>query len=56
MDNSNQAVESLSQPAKTKASPKKRKWREIEKLMDKFQLEKELRVYEDSLEHMLEDF
>ncbi|MGB0938303.1 MAG: DUF3545 family protein [Colwellia sp.] len=56
MDNSSQAVESLNQPAKAKASSKKRKWREIEELMDKFQLEKELRIYDDSLEHLLEDF
>jgi hypothetical protein len=56
MDNSNQAVESFNQQAKTKAPPKKRKWREIEELMDKFQLEKELRIYDDSLEHLLEDF
>jgi hypothetical protein len=56
MDNSNQAIESFNQPAKAKASSKKRKWREIEELMDKFQLEKELKVYDDSLEHLLEEF
>ena len=35
---------------------KKGKWREIEELRDRFQLEKELRDYENSLEHMLDDF
>ena len=35
---------------------KKRKWREIEQLKEKFQLEKELRLYDDSLEYMLEDY
>ncbi|MCW8865679.1 MAG: DUF3545 family protein [Colwellia sp.] len=57
MDNLNQVLESISQPAKAKATPsKKRKWREIEQLRDKYQLEKELRAYEDSLEYMLEEF
>ena len=35
---------------------KKRKWREIEQLKDKFQQEKDLKVYENSLEYMLEEF
>lgn len=35
---------------------KKRKWREIEQLKERFQLEKELKAYEYSLEYMLEDF
>lgn len=57
MDNLSQVLKSVSQPAKGKtASNKKRKWREIEQLRDKFQLEKELKIYEDSLEHMLEEF
>lgn len=57
MDNLDQVFKSVSQPAKEKnASNKKRKWREIELLRDKFQLEKELKIYEDSLEYMLEDF
>lgn len=57
MDNLSQALKSVSQPAKGKTtSSKKRKWREIEQLRDKFQLEKELKVYEDSLEYMLEEF
>jgi hypothetical protein len=57
MDNLSQVLKSVSQPAKGKVtSSKKRKWREIEELRDKFQLEKELKVYEDSLEYMLEEF
>jgi hypothetical protein len=57
MDNLSQVIKSVSQPAKGKApANKKRKWREIEQLRDKFQLEKELKIYEDSLEYMLEDF
>ena len=57
MDNLNQVLQSVSQPAKGKvATNKKRKWREIEQLRDKFQLEKELKIYEDSLEYMLEEF
>lgn len=57
MDSLNRVVGSISQPAKGKsASSKKRKWREIEQMRDKFQLEKELKIYEDSLEYMLEEF
>jgi hypothetical protein len=57
MDSVNRVVQSINQPAKGKAtSNNKRKWREIEELRDKFQLEKELKIYEDSLEYMLEDF
>ncbi|MFT7009082.1 MAG: hypothetical protein ACJAXJ_003630 [Colwellia sp.] len=57
MDSLNKVVGSISQPAKGKsASSKKRKWREIEEIRDRFQLEKELKIYEDSLEYMLEDF
>jgi len=57
MDNLSQVLKSVSQPAKGKpTSNKKRKWREIEQLRDKFQLEKDLKVYEDSLEYMLEEF
>ena len=44
------------QPKAATNSNKKRKWREIEQLKEKFQLEKDLRVYEDSLEYMLDDF
>ncbi|MEY8213485.1 MAG: hypothetical protein RPR97_03270 [Colwellia sp.] len=32
------------------------KWREIESIRDKFQFEKDMRMYEDSLEYMLEEF
>ncbi|RHW75153.1 DUF3545 family protein [Colwellia sp. RSH04] len=57
MDNNNQMLESRNKPTTNRAtSTKKRKWREIELLRDKFQLEKELRVYEDSLEYMLDEF
>jgi hypothetical protein len=57
MDSVNRVVQSISQPAKGKpTSNSKRKWREIEEIRDKFQLEKELKIYEDSLEYMLEDF
>lgn len=57
MDSVNRVVQSINQPAKGKpVSSKKRKWREIEELRDKFQLEKELKIYEDSLEYMLDDF
>lgn len=38
------------------SSNKKIKWREIEQLKEKFQLEKDLKVYEHSLEYMLEEF
>ena len=57
MDNLKQALGSSSQPEKRKpTSSKRRKWREIEQLRDKFQLEKELKIYENSLEYMLEEF
>ena len=57
MDNLNQVLESISQPAKGKTtSSKKRKWREIEQLRDKYQLEKDLKTFDDSLEYMLDEF
>jgi hypothetical protein len=57
MDNINRALDSTEQPKKTRAgSNKKRKWREIELLRDKFQLEKDLKTFEGSLEYMLEEF
>jgi len=57
MDKLNQVLKSTSQVTKKRvASTTKRKWREIESIRDKFQLEKDLRMYEDSLEHLLEDF
>jgi|GEM_PF-2164306 len=58
MDSSNQVLKSINQVTKSRATPatKRRKWREIESIKDKFQLEKDLRAFEDSLEYMLEDF
>ena len=57
MDKINQVFKSTNQVAKKRATSKaKMKWREIESIRDKFQLEKDLRMYEDSLEHMLEEF
>jgi len=57
MDNLSKVLASVSQPAKGKtASNKKSRWREIEQLRDQFQLEKELKEYEDSLEYMLAEF
>lgn len=58
MDSSNQVLKSINQVAKSRATSttKRRKWREIESIKDKFQLEKDLRAFEDSLEYMLEDF
>ena len=48
---------SVSRKSTPKASTNKKiKWREIELLKEKFQLEKELKVYEDSLEYMLDEF
>ena len=44
------------QPKAATSNNKKRKWREIEQLKEKFQLEKDLRAYDDSLEYMLEEF
>ena len=57
MDKINQVLESKNQVTKKRAaSTTRRKWREIELLRDRFQLEKDLRMYEDSLEHMLDEF
>lgn len=57
MDKINQVLKSTNQVAKKRAtSTTKRKWREIESIRDKFQLEKDMRMYEDSLEYMLEEF
>jgi len=55
MDDLNPINDSLETRSKTKVT-KKRKWREIEQLKEQFQLEKELRAYEDSLEYMLDEF
>ncbi len=43
-------------PKAATSSNKKRKWREIEQLKEKFQLEKDLKAYDDSLEYMLDEF
>ena len=57
MDKLEAVLGSFEKQTKSKTSTnKKRKWREIEQLKEKFQLEKELRIYDDSLEHMLDEF
>ena len=57
MDKINQVLESANQAKKKRVvSTTKRKWREIESIRDKFQLDKDLRALEYSLEHMLEEF
>lgn len=55
MDKLNSVLKPVDQP-KSKTTNKKRKWREIEQLKEKFQLEKELKVYDDSMEYLLEEF
>jgi len=55
MDKFKEILGSLGKQSKSSTN-KKRKWREIEQLKEKFQLEKELKAYEDSLEYMLEDY
>ena len=50
MDKPSSVLDSFDIQPKSKSGGKKRKWREIELLREKFQLEKELRIYEDSLE------
>jgi hypothetical protein len=57
MDKINQVLKSTNQVAQKRAvSKSKNKWREIESLRDKFQLEKDMRTYDDSLEYMLDEF
>jgi hypothetical protein len=57
MEKLQQVLDSLgTQPKSSSSNNKKRKWREIEQLKEKFQLEKELKAYEDSLEYMLDEF
>ncbi|NQY35067.1 MAG: DUF3545 family protein [Alteromonadaceae bacterium] len=57
MDTLQEVTSSMSKARKSNVcNNKKRKWREIEQLKEKFQLERELKIYEDSLEYMLEDF
>jgi hypothetical protein len=52
-----QVLDSLgTQPKSSSKNNKKIKWREIEQLKEKFQLEKDLKAFDDSLEHMLEEF
>ncbi|MBO9490073.1 DUF3545 family protein [Endozoicomonas sp. G2_1] len=53
MDKLTKILDSFDQP-KTK-NKSKRKWREIEQLKEKFELERELKLYEDSLEYMLDE-
>lgn len=56
MDKLQDILNSLGTQPKSSSTNKKRKWREIEQLKDRFQLEKELKAYDDSLEYMLEEF
>jgi hypothetical protein len=52
-----QVLDSLgTQPKSSSGNNKKRKWREIEQLKEKFQLERELKALDDPLEYMLEEF
>ena len=57
MEKFQQVLNSLgTQPKSSSSNNKKRKWREIEQLKEKFQLERELKAYDDSLESMLKEF
>ena len=57
MEKFQQVLDSLgTQPKSSSSNNKKRKWREIEQLKEKFQLERELKAYDDSLESMLKEF
>ncbi|MGK2233451.1 MAG: hypothetical protein ACI92O_002656 [Colwellia sp.] len=57
MEKFQQVLDSIgAQPKASPSNNKKRKWREIEQLKEKFQLEKELKAYDDSLESMLKEF
>ncbi len=57
MNKLNNALSSLGKQAKAATNTNnKGKWREIEQLKEKFQLERDLKAYEDSLEFMLDDF
>ncbi len=57
MDKFQQVLDSLgTQPKSSSSNNKKRKWREIEQLKEKFQLEKELKALDNSLESMLKEF
>lgn len=50
-----EALNSFDQP-KAKNTNKKRKWREIEQLKEQYQLERDLKLYDNSLEYMLDEF
>ncbi|MBA6390383.1 DUF3545 family protein [Colwellia sp. BRX10-3] len=57
MEKFQQVLDSLgTQPKSSSSNNKKRKWREIEQLKEKFQLERELKAYDNSLESMLKEF
>ncbi len=57
MEKLQQVLDALgTQPKSSSSNNKKRKWREIEQLKEKFQLEKELKGFNDSLDYMLEDY
>ncbi|SES62109.1 DUF3545 family protein [Thalassotalea agarivorans] len=57
MDSFQQVLDTLGKQQKSSGgNNKKRKWREIEQLKEQFELEKELKTYDDSLEHMLDEF
>lgn len=57
MDQLQEVMNSLGKQTKPSGTTnKKRKWREIEQLKDQFQLEKDLKSYDYSLEHMLDEF
>ena len=57
MDKLKDVLGSFGKQAKASTGNKKKtKWREIEQLKDKYQLEKDLKAYDDSLEFMLDEF
>lgn len=56
MNNVEKLLDSLNKQPKAATNSKKRRWREIEQLKEQFQLEKELKEYDDSLEYMLDEF
>lgn len=56
MDNTiKENLDSLTQ-VKSKTTNSKRKWREIEQLKEQYQLERDLKLFDDSLEYMLDEF
>ncbi|NMP15033.1 DUF3545 family protein [Thalassotalea sp. Y01] len=54
MDPIDSIMEVIEGKSKSK-SKQKRKWREIEQLREKMELEKEIDFYNGSLEHLLEE-